>query len=100
MPGRIPEGVIDAIREKIDILDLVGSYVNLSRKGDRWWGLCPFHSEKTPSFSVSPDKNLYHCFGCQKGGGVIQFLMDMESLTFPEATRQLAEKSGYRDSRQ
>jgi len=94
MPGRIPEGVIDAIREKIDILDLVGSYVNLSRKGDRWWGLCPFHSEKTPSFSVSPDKNLYHCFGCQKGGGVIQFLMDMESLTFPEATRQLAEKAG------
>ncbi len=94
MPGRIPESVIDDISRKIDILDVVGSYVNLSRKGDRWWGLCPFHTEKTPSFSVNPENNLYYCFGCQKGGGAYQFLMEMESLDFPEAVRQLAEKTG------
>ena len=94
MAGRIPESVIDDISRRIDILDIVGSYVTLTRKGDRWWGLCPFHTEKTPSFSVSPDTNLYYCFGCRKGGGVYQFLMEMESLSFPEAARQLAEKAG------
>lgn len=94
MAGRIPENVIDDISRRIDILDIVGTYVNLSHKGNKWWGLCPFHTEKTPSFSVSPDTNLYYCFGCQKGGGVYQFLMEMESLSFPEAVRQLAEKAG------
>jgi DNA primase len=92
--GRIPDSVIDEISRKTDILDVVGAYVNLARKGDRWWGLCPFHSEKSPSFSVSPDSNLFYCFGCQKGGGVYQFLMEMESLNFPEAVRSMAEKAG------
>ena len=110
MAGRIPENIIDEVSRRTDILDVVGSYVNLSRKGNRWWGLCPFHNEKTPSFSVSPDKNIFYCFGCHKGGGSYQFLMEMESLNFPEAVRRLAEKAGvdipddnggeeYRDNR-
>ncbi|MCG8452466.1 MAG: DNA primase [Spirochaetales bacterium] len=94
MASRIPEDVINEISRRIDILDVVGTYVDLSRKGDRWWGLCPFHSEKTPSFSVTPDTNLYYCFGCQKGGGVYQFVMEMESLSFPEAVRHLGERAG------
>lgn len=94
MGKRIPDSIIDEIERKVDILDVVGNYVNLSRKGDRWWGLCPFHSEKTPSFSVSPDTNLFYCFGCHKGGGVFQFLMEMEGLSFPESVRRLGEKVG------
>jgi len=94
MAGRIPDSVIDDIGRRIDIVGLVGTYVHLTRKGDRWWGLCPFHSEKTPSFSVSPENNLFYCFGCQKGGGAFQFLMEMEALSFPEAVRKLAERAG------
>jgi DNA primase len=94
MSGRIPDELIDDISRKSDILDVVGSHVNLVRKGDRWWGLCPFHTEKSPSFSVSPDTNLFYCFGCHKGGSVFQFLMEIESLTFPEAVEKLAEKTG------
>jgi len=110
MAGLIPENVIDEVNRKTDILDLVGSYVTLTRKGDRWWGLCPFHNEKTPSFSVVPEKNIFYCFGCHKGGGSFNFLMEMESLSYPEAIRHLAEKAGveipedrggevYRDNR-
>ncbi len=94
MGNRIPDSIIDEIGRKADILEVVGGYVNLSRKGDRWWGLCPFHSESTPSFSVSPDTNLFYCFGCHKGGGIFQFLMEMESLSFPDAVRRLGEKVG------
>lgn len=94
MPGAIPQNLIDEISRRVDILELVGSYVDLSHKSNRWWGLCPFHTEKTPSFSVSPDSNLYYCFGCQKGGNVFQFLMDIEGLSFPESLRLLAEKVG------
>jgi len=94
MAGRIPENIIDEVSRRTDILDLVGSYVTLTRKGDRWWGLCPFHNEKTPSFSVVPEKNIFYCFGCHKGGGSFNFLMEMESLNYPEAIRQLAEKAG------
>jgi len=92
--GRIPDSIIDEISRRTDILDIVGSHVVLSRKGDRWWGLCPFHNEKTPSFSVSPDTNLFYCFGCQKGGSVLQFVMEMEALSFPETVAKLAEKAG------
>jgi len=94
MPGAVPQNLIDEISRRVDILDLVGSYVNLSHKGNQWWGLCPFHTEKTPSFSVNPDSNLYFCFGCQKGGNVFQFLMEIEGLSFPESLGLLAERVG------
>lgn len=81
--------------ERNDIVDVVGSYVRLTkRSGSNQFGLCPFHSEKTPSFSVSPDKQIYHCFGCGKGGGVINFIMEIEGLTFPEAVEFLAKRVG------
>ncbi|OLA39307.1 MAG: DNA primase [Firmicutes bacterium CAG:176_63_11] len=76
-----------------DIVDVVSGYVALQRKGGNLFGLCPFHNEKTPSFSVSPDKQIYHCFGCKKGGGVINFIMEIENLTFPEAVRFLAKRA-------
>ncbi len=94
MPGLIPENIIDEVIRRTDIVQVVSSYVNIVPRGQRWFGLCPFHSEKTPSFTVSPDKNVFYCFGCNKGGSVIRFLMDIESLSFPEAIRHLAEKSG------
>ena len=94
MSGKIPESVIEEIRVKADILDIVGQYVNLSRKSGKWWGLCPFHTEKTPSFSVDPDNNLFYCFGCHKGGTVFNFLMEIEGLSFPESIKILAEKTG------
>lgn len=94
MPGAIPRNLIEEISRRVDILDLVGSYVNLLHKGNKWWGLCPFHTEKTPSFSVNPDSNLFFCFGCQKGGDVFQFLMEIEGLSFPESLNLLAKKVG------
>ena len=90
----IPRAFIDELTQRSDVAEVVGSYVPLTRKGANLWGLCPFHSEKTPSFSVSPDKQIYHCFGCGKGGGVLSFLMEIENLTFPEAVRLLADKMG------
>ncbi len=90
----IPRAFIDELTRRADIAEVVGSYVPLTRKGANLWGLCPFHSEKTASFSVSPDKQIYHCFGCGKGGGVISFLMEIENLTYPEAIRALADKMG------
>ena len=94
MAGRIPDAVLDEISRRIDIVNEVEAYVSLSHKGGRWWGLCPFHNERTPSFTVSRDTNLFYCFGCQKGGGVYQFLMEMEGLSFIEAVKRLAEKAG------
>ncbi len=90
----IPETIIQQITAKVDFLELVGQYTSLQRVGDRYRGLCPFHQEKTPSFYVQPDKRLFYCFGCGKGGNLFQFLMEMEHLTFPEAVRRLAEKAG------
>lgn len=90
----IPEQFIDELVARSDIADVVSSYVHLSRKGSNLWGLCPFHNEKTPSFSVSPEKQIYHCFGCGKGGGVISFVMEMENLSFPDAVRLLAQRAG------
>ena len=90
-----PESFITELAERNDIVDVVSSYVRLSkRSGSNLFGLCPFHSEKTPSFSVSPDKQIYHCFGCGKGGGVINFIMEIENLSFPEAVEFLARRAG------
>ena len=90
----IPDAFLDELVERCDIVDVVSQYVQLTKKGGNLFGLCPFHNEKTPSFSVSPDKQIYHCFGCGKGGGVISFIMGIENLSFPDAVRLLAEKNG------
>ena len=92
---RYPENFITELVERSDIVDVVSGYVRLGKKsGSNMFGLCPFHSEKTPSFSVSPDKQIYHCFGCGKGGGVINFIMEIENLSFPEAVEFLARRAG------
>ena len=84
---------LDEVVARNDIADVVSSYVTLTRKGGNLFGLCPFHNEKTPSFSVAPDKQIYHCFGCKKGGGVINFVMDIENLSYPDAVRFLAKRA-------
>ena len=89
-----PQHFLDELIARSDIVDVVSSYVTLQRKGSNLFGLCPFHNEKTGSFSVSPDKQIYHCFGCKKGGGVINFIMEEENLTVPEAVRFLAKRAG------
>ena len=94
MPARIPQETLDEIMRSADILDIVGEYVSLQRKGRNYFGLCPFHDEDTPSFSVNPEKQFYKCFGCGEGGNVIGFLMKIENLTFPDAARRLAERYG------
>lgn len=91
---RIPEAQIAQIVDRLEIVDVVAEYTALRPRGGRHWGLCPFHTEKTPSFTVSPDKSAFYCFGCGKGGGLIQFVMDVEQLSFPEAVRMLAERAG------
>ena len=91
---RFSEAFLDELAARSDIVDVVSSYVELKRKGANYFGLCPFHSEKTPSFSVAPDKQMYHCFGCKKGGGVFNFIMEIENLTFPEAVEFLARRAG------
>ena len=89
-----PDTFINELVARNDIVDVVSSYVRLGKKsGSNMFGLCPFHSEKTPSFSVSPDKQIYHCFGCGKGGGVISFIMEIENLSFPEAVAFLARRA-------
>ena len=92
--GFISSETISLIREKADIISVVGEYVHLISSRNTYKGLCPFHKEKTPSFTVSPEKQIYHCFGCGKGGDVFSFLMNIEHLTFPEAVRFLAAKHG------
>ena len=89
-----PQSFLDELVSRCDIVDVVGSYVQLTRKGTNLFGLCPFHSEKTGSFSVAPDKQIYYCFGCKKGGGVVNFIMEEENLTFPDAVRFLAKRAG------
>ncbi|SHH48241.1 DNA primase [Sporobacter termitidis DSM 10068] len=90
-----PELFLDELVRKNDIVDVVGSYVRLTKKtGNNLFGLCPFHSEKTPSFSVNVDKQIYHCFGCGKGGGVVNFIMEIENLSFPDAVHVLAKRAG------
>ena len=91
----IPDSYLDELISRCDIVDVVGSYVNLNkRSGSNLFGLCPFHNEKTPSFSVSAEKQIYHCFGCGKGGGVINFIMEIEGLGFHDAVSFLARRAG------
>lgn len=94
MARSFPQDFIDRVRENSNIVSVIGEYVSLKRGGSNWMGLCPFHHEKSPSFSVSEDKQLYHCFGCKKSGNVYTFVQDHLGLTFPEAVEQLANRSG------
>lgn len=89
-----PEELIEEVRMKNDIVDVVSGYVKLQKKGSSHWGLCPFHNEKSPSFSVSGNKQMFHCFGCGEGGNVFTFLMKYENFTFPEAIKHLADRAG------
>ncbi|MCI8838861.1 MAG: DNA primase [Oscillospiraceae bacterium] len=90
----IPESFLDELNSRVNIVDVVSAYLPLNKKGANYWGLCPFHHEKTPSFSVNESKQIFHCFGCGKGGGPVRFVMEMDSLPFPEAVRKLAQQAG------
>lgn len=92
---RIPEETIEKIQSNIDIVDVISDYVQLKKQGRNYFGLCPFHGEKTPSFSVSADKQIYHCFGCGAGGNVFSFLMSIEGMTFLESARLLAKRAKF-----
>ncbi|MDQ0921286.1 DNA primase [Paenibacillus sp. V4I5] len=91
--GRIPEEVIEAVLKRHDIVDVIGRHVHLSKQGHYMKGLCPFHSEKSPSFTVTPEKQIYRCFGCNVGGNLIRFVMEIEGLSFSEAISKLAEEA-------
>ncbi len=91
---RIPESTLSEIQNRLDIAEVVGEYVSLQRRGGRYWGLCPFHQEKSPSFTVTPEKGVYYCFGCHKGGGLFQFVMEVEKLEWRDAVELLAKKAG------
>ena len=91
MAGTIEE-LVTKIKDKADIVDIVSEQVILKKNGSRYWGLCPFHKEKTPSFSVNPSLGIYHCFGCGEGGDVISFLMKTQNKEFMEVIKELAEK--------
>ena len=90
----IPQHIIEQVRDRSDVVEVVGAYVDLKRAGTNYKGLCPFHKERTPSFIVSPDRQTYHCFGCGKGGNVFSFLMEMDGVSFPEAVRELGKRAG------
>ena len=94
MPGKISQDKVNEIREANDIVDVISQYLTLNKKGQKYFGLCPFHGEKTPSFSVSPDKQMFYCFGCHKGGDIFTFMMEHEKLPFGEALRVLAQRAG------
>ena len=92
--ARIPQDTIDRIRDSADIVDVVSHHVDLTKRGRNFFGLCPFHNEKTPSFSVAPDKGIYHCFGCGNGGSALNFIMEIEKISFVEAVTQLGKQLG------
>jgi len=94
MMPKFSENTIQEIKNRLSIVDVVSDYVLLSKKNNRYWGLCPFHNEKTPSFTVVEDKGFYHCFGCGKSGSIFDFIMEEEHLSYPEAVRYLAKKAG------
>lgn len=89
--AKIPENVVEDIRNQVDITDIVSQYVQLKKSGKNYFGLCPFHEERTPSFSVSEDKQIFHCFSCGRGGNVFKFIMDIDQLSFPEAVAKVAD---------
>ena len=91
---KIPQETINTIRENTDIVELISQYLPLKRSGKNFVALCPFHKEKTPSFTISPDKQIFYCFGCGKGGNVYSFLMEYEKISFLEAVKILANKAG------
>ena len=91
-----PEEVIEEVRMRSDIVDVISGYVKLQKKGSNLFGLCPFHHEKSPSFLVSPSKQMYHCFGCGVSGNVITFVMEYENYSFREAVEMLADRSGVK----
>ena len=86
--------IVEEVRMKNDIVDVISDYVKLQKKGSSYFGLCPFHNEKSPSFSVSPGKQMYYCFGCGAGGNVFTFIMEYENYTFVEALKYLAQRAG------
>ena len=86
--------IIEEVRSRNDIVDVISTYVKLQKKGSSYFGLCPFHNEKSPSFSVSRQKQMYYCFGCGAGGNVFTFLMEYENYTFVEALKYLADRAG------
>ena len=92
MKQYIPDHLIEEIRSRSDILDTISTNILLKKNGQNYKGLCPFHSEKTPSFTVSPEKQIYHCFGCGAGGNIFKFIMEMEDLSFVDAVKKLASK--------
>lgn len=94
MAGKIPEHVIEQIRSQSDIVDVISDYMQLTKRGRNYFGLCPFHGEQTPSFSVSQDKQIFHCFGCGAGGNSITFVMDIEHIAFPDALVKLGQRAG------
>ena len=91
---RYSDETLDEIRNRLDIVALVSEYVSLKKSGKSYKGLCPFHQEKTPSFLVDVERQIFHCFGCGEGGNIFTFIMKMERLNFPEAVRMLARKAG------
>ena len=89
-----PEEIVEEVRQKNDIVDVISGYVRMQKKGASYFGLCPFHNEKTSSFSVSPHKQMYYCFGCGAGGNVFTFIMNYENYSFSEAIKMLADRAG------
>ena len=93
MPGLFSSATLEQIRAASDIVDVIGSYLPLKRAGANFVALCPFHKEKTPSFNVNPHRQIFHCFGCHKGGDVFGFVKEFENIDFPEAVRRLADRA-------
>ena len=93
--ARYSEEILNEVRQSNDIVDVISQYVHLKRSGRNFFGLCPFHNEKSPSFSVSPDKQIFHCFGCGVGGNVITFVSKIEGLNFVETVQMLAERAKH-----
>ncbi|MDR2786135.1 MAG: DNA primase, partial [Treponema sp.] len=91
---RIAPSSIQEVNDRVDAIAVVGEYVRLEKRSGRYWGCCPFHQEKTPSFTVDPDRKMYYCFGCHQGGNIIKFVMEMDKASFPEAVELLAKKAG------
>ena len=93
----IPQQTVQQILDAADVVEVVGEFVSLKKRGGNLMACCPFHNEKTPSFSVSPSKGIYKCFGCGKGGDAVRFLMDLEGFSYPEALKWLANKYSIED---
>lgn len=94
MGYRFPESAIEQVLNSVDIVEVISDYLSLRKSGSNYKALCPFHRERNPSFSVSPTKQMFYCFGCQAGGNVFTFLMKHENMTFSEAVKALAERAG------